>query len=395
MGTHVAHANRRRRGARRPPTPRRGGKAETPQARELAGLGMVALGLFLGLALFLGFSAGPVGRWLEEGVRVLVGRAVVAVPLLLVAIGVGVILRHALLGSRPFRLGLAIGAVSLLIALAAGAIGLGGTARGGWFELEVMTERGGYIGELGYFATSHTVGGLGTAVLVVLGLIAGAILVSGASLSVVLHRSGAGAARAGRTVGRGMKTATVSAVRTSQRVGEGVRTRLDALDAPTLTGVRRVRMQAQQRAQQRRQLLDGADDFPDIFDPPTTMPRSPALGPELDPIQETAPLAAVAVADAPPARPTIHRPPPVPRPRAVEPEEVDELEQLRIDDEPNPAARGEAGRGVARLPAAARPACCASPPAPPASRRSGSPRPAASWRRPSGTSASTRRSRAR
>jgi S-DNA-T family DNA segregation ATPase FtsK/SpoIIIE len=301
----------------------------------------VALGLFLGLAIFLGFSAGPVGRWLEQGVRVLVGRAVVAVPLILLVVGLAVILRHALLGSRPFRLGLAIGGIALLIALAAGAIGLGGTPRRGWFDLDVMTERGGYVGELGYFATSHTVGGLGTAVLVVMGLIAAAILISGASLGVVLQRSGTGAARAGRTVGRGMRTATVSAVRTGQRLGEGVRTRLDA--APTLTGVRRVRLQAQQRAAaaKRHPLLDGADDFPDIFEPPSTLPPSPALGPAHEPAVEAPVAAAVAVADAPPAA-RVHVPPPVPRTARRDAEDAEELEQLRIEDEPAPASAAEA-----------------------------------------------------
>lgn len=237
--------------------------------RELVGLALVGLGVFLGITLFLGVGVGPVGGWLEEALRLLVGRAVALAPAALIALGVALMLDHALLGAPPMRLGLAIGAAAVLVAFAAGSLGLGGTERTGWFEREVITERGGYLGELGYWATSSTVGAIGTAILVVIGLVAAAILISGASLGHALRRGGAGAATAGRSVGRAAATATAGALRGGQRIYA----RLDGLEAPTIVGRRRPKPAAS------RPLLDGADTYPDLFDGPSALPPSPALGP--------------------------------------------------------------------------------------------------------------------
>ena len=158
------------------------------------------------------------------------------------------------------RLGLIVGSVALLVALAAGSLGLGGATRQGWFEPDVVKERGGFVGEAGYWATNTTVGGVGTAILVVLGLLAAVVLISGASLGHAVRRGGQGAKTASRSVGRGVSTATVTAIRGSQRLRE----RLDALEPPTLVGRRRAA-----REEASRPLLDGADTFPDLFDGPS------------------------------------------------------------------------------------------------------------------------------
>jgi S-DNA-T family DNA segregation ATPase FtsK/SpoIIIE len=233
-----------------------------------------------------------VGGWLEDGLRLLIGRAVALAPAVLIALGVALILDHPLLAARPLRLGLMVGAGALLIALAAGSLGLGGAPRTGWFEGDVISERGGYLGELGYWATSSTVGGVGTAIVVVLGLIAAAVLISGASLGHMLRSGGQGAAVASRGVGRGVATATVSAIRGGQRLRE----RIDAIEPPTLVGRRRA------RAAEPRPLLDGADTFPDLFGGPSELPPSPALGPDAGAaaIPEAEPGPAARVAGAPP-----------------------------------------------------------------------------------------------
>ncbi|HSI31408.1 MAG TPA: DNA translocase FtsK 4TM domain-containing protein, partial [Miltoncostaeaceae bacterium] len=232
------------------------------------GLGLVALAIFLGVTLFLGFGIGPVGGWLEDGLRLLIGRAVALAPLALIAVGVALILDHPLAYSPPLRLGAALGAAALLIALAGGVFGLGGIERDAWFSNDVVSERGGYLGELGYWATSSTVGDIGTGIVVAAGLIAAVILISGASLGHLVRRGGQGAAVASRTVSKGVATATVTAIRSSQSLRE----RLDAIGPPTLSGRRRPPPAP-------RPLLDGADTFPDIFSDPSALPPSPALGP--------------------------------------------------------------------------------------------------------------------
>ena len=242
------------------------------QSREITGLGLVGLGAFLGMTLFLGISVGPLGNGLETVVRLGVGRAVALAPLVLVGLGLSVIFGWEIVTRRPFQLGAGVLAGALLLALAAGSFGLGGRTRIGWFDPTVMQGRGGFAGELEYFVTAHTIGGAATTLLVFLGLVAGAILVTGASLSLLLRRSGTGAAVAGRAVGRSAKAVTLSAVRSGQLIGEQVRTRRDPRDEPTGT--------IPGRSGAGAPLLDGADHFPDLFGSAGTMPRSPALGPD-------------------------------------------------------------------------------------------------------------------
>ncbi|WP_217915795.1 DNA translocase FtsK [Miltoncostaea marina] len=217
------------------------------------------------MSLFLG-AGGPVGGWLEEGLRLLVGRAVAVAPLALLLVGLGLILDHPLLGARPLRLGVLIGSAAVVVALAGGVFGLGGSERTAWFE--DVGGRGGHIGEAGYWITSSTVGGFGTALLIVVALIAAAVLISGASLGLAVRRGGEGAAVASRSVGRGVALASQGALKGGQRIRE----RLDAIEPPTLISSRR-----RARPVESRPLVDGADAYADIFDGPSALPPSPAL----------------------------------------------------------------------------------------------------------------------
>ncbi len=263
-------------------TRRAAATAHNMQMREIAGLGLVGLGAFLAMTLFLGVSVGPLGGGLETLTRLGVGRAVALAPLALIALGVGIIFGWKILDTRPFRFGAGALVAAMLLALAAGSFGIGGRTRAGWFDTTVMQGRGGVLGEIEYFITSNTVGGPGTGLLVILALIGGAVLVTGASLSVVLRRSGKGAAVASRVVGRGARTVTLGAVRGGRILGEQVRTRLDAGDEPTIAIARRGGANAAPP-------LDGADHFPDLFTTTGTLPRSPALGRDGDDAPETGP----------------------------------------------------------------------------------------------------------
>ena len=249
--------------------------AQNMQLREITGLGLVGLGLFLAMTLFVGVSVGPLGSGLETITRLGVGRAVALAPLLLVALGIGIIFGWKILETPPFRFGAGALVGALLLALAAGSFGIGGRTRTGWFDTTVIQGRGGIVGEIEYFVTSNTIGAPGTALLIVLALVAGAVLVTGASLGVVLRHSGKGAAVATRVVGRGARTVTLGAVRGGRMLGEQVRTRLDPGDEPTIAIARRGGLAAASP-------LDGADHFPDLFTTTGTLPRSPALGPEGD-----------------------------------------------------------------------------------------------------------------
>ena len=195
------------------------------------------------------------------------GRGVALAPAVLIAMGIAFMLDHPLLAARPMRLGVGIGAAALLIALGGGSLGLGGAERVTWFD-GGLTERGGYVGEAGYWLTSTTIGGFGTALVVAVGLVAALVLISGASLGLVLRRGGETAAVASKSVGRGVATASVTAIRGGQKLRE----RIDAIEPPTLIGRRRSTPVAP------HSLVDGADNFPDLFEGASDMPPSPALG---------------------------------------------------------------------------------------------------------------------
>jgi S-DNA-T family DNA segregation ATPase FtsK/SpoIIIE len=287
MGTQAAASRRPRRRPSPPPkaraprlrarTTRRRRRRRT-SAVELLGLVMVGVGIFLGLSLAFG-AGGPAGEMLESGVRIVIGRGVILAPFLLVGVGLLLMLRHPILGMHPLRLGAALGAAAVLLALASGVLGAGGAPRTGWFENASVSERGGQVGEGLFYVTSTTIGTVGTALLVVLMAAAAAILISGASLSQVLRSSGKGAVVASRSVGRGVATTTASAVRGSQHWADQIRLRLDRSEAPTLVPTPRGRSAT---GGGDGHPLDGADDFPDIYREAGRMPRSPALGAEAD-----------------------------------------------------------------------------------------------------------------
>jgi S-DNA-T family DNA segregation ATPase FtsK/SpoIIIE len=289
----------------------RGASSSAPayQRRELVGLAILAFAALLAAQVYFGFGVGPFGSMLEQLLRQFAGRLVLILPPLLAVLAGMLIFGEDMLRVSALRIGSAVLAISLCTALAAGLFGVGGAAHTGWFHTRIMQMRGGVVGETVWYGTAHTVGSVGTAILVVLGVVAGIVLITGASLGRVLRRSGSGAATASRQVGKGMATATTTAYRGSQHISRHVRSALDYsyLDpGPSLE-----REQSSGVAVAEHPLIDGADYYPDVFDLPSELPPSPALVThDHEDEQEPAPAARARVADRPPA--------PTPRPAVVE-----------------------------------------------------------------------------
>jgi len=268
----AASKSTRRKSSR--PTPRRAAPARHPhQRRELIGLLVVGLGVLLAAQIYLGFGVGPLGGWIEQLLRLFVGRLVIVLPPMLVALGGVLIFYDDLLRLTAMRVGALLVVLSLCTALASGLFGLDGAAHTGWFRPHIMQMRGGAVGESVWFATDHTVGSIGTGLLVAIGLIAGIVMITGASLGRTLRRSGTGAATAGRHVGRGVATATLTAFRSSQQLSRQVRSVPEYGDldpGPSLDRTPPIRVPD-------HLLIDGADDYPDVFELPSSLPPSPAL----------------------------------------------------------------------------------------------------------------------
>jgi S-DNA-T family DNA segregation ATPase FtsK/SpoIIIE len=150
-------------------------KGSGAQHAELAGLGLVAAGLFLGTLLYLGWQGGYVGSRVTEGLDALVGAAAYGLPLAFVVVGALMLARSELVELRPFRTGLVVLACGLFVTLG---------------------EHGGYVGRGLTAAIGGLIGATGQALLGATALLAGALLVSGASAGAVLRRSGHAVKRA-------------------------------------------------------------------------------------------------------------------------------------------------------------------------------------------------------
>ena len=170
-------AARKKKRPLRPRTPSRVKRRTTKKKRaraahehpELIGLGLAAVGLFLSSLLYLGWEGGVVGGEVEAGLRDLVGSAAYAAPIALVAVGGLMLFRSALLEVKPFRTGLAVTLLGLMVTLG--------------------SEHGGAVGNLLGGGIAKLLGGTGSFLLGLTALLAGGLLLSGASYGALLRRS--------------------------------------------------------------------------------------------------------------------------------------------------------------------------------------------------------------
>jgi S-DNA-T family DNA segregation ATPase FtsK/SpoIIIE len=136
---------------------------------ELIGLALVAFGLFVAAVLYGGWSAGAVGGRLTEGLESLVGAAVYVLPVAAICVGTLALVRSELVDMRPFRIGLAVTSAGLLLVL--------GDAHGG------------YAGRGLEAAFAWLIGSTGVLLLGTFTLLAGLLLLTGASVGAIVRRS--------------------------------------------------------------------------------------------------------------------------------------------------------------------------------------------------------------
>jgi S-DNA-T family DNA segregation ATPase FtsK/SpoIIIE len=193
MSARTAPARRRKPPTRRKPAatkrkPTRGGIPRLDQRQlDLIGLALVAGAVFLAFLIYLGWDGGRAGGWAVEGLRWLMGDVHYAVPAGLMAAGAILVLRPILPAVRPFRSGAICLLAGLMLALAAGTLGLGpeGT-RDGFWDPAWVKPRGGMTGEALYWAISSLLGAVGAHIVAVFLLLAGVLLLTGASIAGVV-----------------------------------------------------------------------------------------------------------------------------------------------------------------------------------------------------------------
>jgi DNA segregation ATPase FtsK/SpoIIIE, S-DNA-T family len=181
---------RRKRRSLKPRLPARVKKRKRTRTRgrahpELVGLGLVAVGLFLASLIYLGWEGGFAGGAIVDGVRSLIGAAAYVAPALLVAVGALMVGRSELVDIRPFRTGLAVVTLGLLLTLGTDHGGLAGRGLGGGLAMLIGT-------------TGSTI--LGVTLLVI-----GALLLTGASAGALLRHSGHAVRHAGSKARRSIE----------------------------------------------------------------------------------------------------------------------------------------------------------------------------------------------
>ncbi|MBA2296071.1 MAG: DNA translocase FtsK [Actinobacteria bacterium] len=174
--------------ARKPRSParvrKRAKKARGHHHPELWGLGLVATGVVLATVVWLGFDGGPVGSNVSDRLDAGLGAAAPLVPAALIGIGGLMLVRSALVDLRPFRTGLAVGALGMAIALGEG--------------------HGGALGEVLGGGLARVVGTAGALIVGIALVLAGTLLVTGASAGALLRRSGTAMRRAGTVARRSL-----------------------------------------------------------------------------------------------------------------------------------------------------------------------------------------------
>ncbi|MHB8692398.1 MAG: DNA translocase FtsK [Solirubrobacteraceae bacterium] len=158
-----------------------------PHQLDILGLALVAIGIFLAGVDYLHWAGGTVGNGSVKATKFVLGELGYAVPVGLIAAG-GLVLARELrvLGSvKPVRTGTICLVAALTLALTGGTLGLGPGRVGSHaiFHAAAMEPRGGILGAVEYWASSHLFSTVGSDILAVFLLLAGAILLSGATLA--------------------------------------------------------------------------------------------------------------------------------------------------------------------------------------------------------------------
>jgi len=165
--------------------------------RDVLGLGLVAIGVFMAFVLYGHWDGGRVGHGLAVALGWCVGEARVLAPIALVVGGGALLLDQLIPTRRPLRTGGLCVFAAVTLALAAGTLGVssGTPAHGSpstqWHSA-FLQAHGGIMGQGLYWAAHRLVQSVGVDILILFLLVVGVVLLTGASLAAVLRTTGNG-----------------------------------------------------------------------------------------------------------------------------------------------------------------------------------------------------------
>ena len=168
---------------------------------EFAGIGFIAAGVLLGLAIYVNL-AGPLGRGVETVVGWLTGLGRFVVPIALVAIGAALVGKGQ--SMRRFRLAIGWGLLGLSL------LGLLHVVRGPdkiMASFDTLGRAGGWIGALVGEPLRSLIASGGAIVVLVAACVGGALVLTGASLRTMLTHTSKGVGAVAMPIGRRARTA--------------------------------------------------------------------------------------------------------------------------------------------------------------------------------------------
>jgi DNA segregation ATPase FtsK/SpoIIIE, S-DNA-T family len=156
--------------------------------RDLIGLGLVAFAAFFACVFYLGWAGGRVGEAMADGLLFLFGGIGYTAPIVLFAVGAFLVVRPVMPSIHPLKAGALCLGAALMLGLAAGSFGLGpgDTPRDGFLDPDYLEHHGGLVGESLFWSSAKLFSEAGSHILFVFLLLAGALLLTGASIAGVL-----------------------------------------------------------------------------------------------------------------------------------------------------------------------------------------------------------------
>jgi DNA segregation ATPase FtsK/SpoIIIE, S-DNA-T family len=171
----------------------RGFRDLEPHQIDVIALAFVAFGIFLGGVAYGIWAGGALGHGVMSGFELLIGKLAYLTPIAFVLGGARMLVRDTDIAPavRPLRTGTLCVVLALALAFAAGTLGLGPghTPTTGFWSAAVIKPRGGLLGGVEFFVTGHVLSTAGADILAVFLLIAGVILLSGATFASVINNS--------------------------------------------------------------------------------------------------------------------------------------------------------------------------------------------------------------
>ncbi len=234
--------------------------------RELAAIACVAVAVFLVFVLYLGWDGGSLGRWLANAARWIVGLLAFALPVLLCFVAYLLVAPRERRPRRGVSWGLGLIIVALLLAAAGDAFGVfGGERPQRLFTDAYMSAHGGFAGELMWGGLGGIIGRLGVDVLVIALLLAGVLLVTGASLRQWASHSRHGVAVAGRAARGQAESLGVRRRASTNVIDDDSGDATGGVPDTARTGILPAPEYAPTTVIHPARLVDGEQDAPDIF----------------------------------------------------------------------------------------------------------------------------------